>query len=138
MRNGRKREVMQGKMKLKMEEQKNGEIITNQGAPTKAKLFMSGVGGGILAVLGIVIIVISQMKHATHSVYSGVYGGAMSYSGSYGGGYLVGEGARTMLIVFGVVSILAAIASLCSLFGIAKTRLMVYDYHLEGSYYIPI
>ena len=43
-----------------------------------------------------------------------------------------------MLIVFGVVSILAAIASLCSLFGIAKTRLMVYDYHLEGSYYIPI
>ena len=30
-------------------------------------------------------------------------------------GYLVGEGARTMLIVFGVVSILAAIASLCSL-----------------------
>ena len=38
----------------------------------------------------------------------------------------------------GVVSILAAIASLCSLFGIAKTRLMVYDYHLEGSYYIPI
>lgn len=112
-------------------------LFESKGAPTKA-VVMSGVGGGILAVLGIVIIVISQMKHATHSVYSGVYGGAMSYSGSYGGGYLVGEGARTMLIVFGVVSILAAIASLCSLFGIAKTRLMVYDYHLEGSYYIPI
>ncbi len=89
-------------------------LFESKGAPTKA-VVMSGVGGGILAVLGIVIIVISQMKHATHSVYSGVYGGAMSYSGSYGGGYLVGEGARTMLIVFGVVSILAAIASLCSL-----------------------
>ena len=101
-------------------------LFESKGAPTKA-VVMSGVGGGILAVLGIVIIVISQMKHATHSVYSGVYGGAMSYSGSYGGGYLVGEGARTMLIVFGVVSILSA-----------KTRLMVYDYHLEGSYYIPI
>ena len=79
-------------------------LFESKGAPTKA-VVVSGVGGGILAVLGIVIIVISQMKHATHSVYSGVYGGAMSYSGSYGGGYLVGEGARTMLIVF-LVSIL--------------------------------
>ena len=48
-------------------------LFESKGAPTKA-VVMSGVGGGILAVLGIVIIVISQMKHATHSVYSGVYG----------------------------------------------------------------
>ena len=133
------KEKCKGKIETKNMRSKKMErlLFESKGAPTKA-VVMSGVGGGILAVLGIVIIVISQMKHATHSVYSGVYGGAMSYSGSYGGGYLVGEGARTMLIVFGVVSILAAIASLCSLFGIAKTRLMVYDYHLEGSYYIPI
>lgn len=39
-------------------------LFESKGAPTKA-VVMSGVGGGILAVLGIVIIVISQMKHAT-------------------------------------------------------------------------
>ena len=110
------KEKCKGKIETKNMRSKKMErlLFESKGAPTKA-VVMSGVGGGILAVLGIVIIVISQMKHATHSVYSGVYGGAMSYSGSYGGGYLVGEGARTMLIVFGVVSILAAIASLCSL-----------------------
>ena len=84
------KEKCKGKIETKNMRSKKMErlLFESKGAPTKA-VVMSGVGGGILAVLGIVIIVISQMKHATHSVYSGVYGGAMSYSGSYGGGYLI-------------------------------------------------
>ena len=63
------KEKCKGKIETKNMRSKKMErlLFESKGAPTKA-VVMSGVGGGILAVLGIVIIVISQMKHATHSV----------------------------------------------------------------------
>ena len=62
------KEKCKGKIETKNMRSKKMErlLFESKGAPTKA-VVMSGVGGGILAVLGIVIIVISQMKHATHS-----------------------------------------------------------------------
>ena len=90
-----------------------------------------------MPVLGVIFIILSQMKRSTHAVYTGV-SGAMSYAGSYGGGYVVSGEARMVMIVAGIVLIGLGIAILAGIPSISKTTIKVFDNHIEGCIYIPI
>ena len=111
-------------------------ILEVKGGP-KSAVYMLLFSGLLMPVLGVIFIILSQMKRSTHAVYTGV-SGTMSYAGSFGGGYVVSEEARTVMIVAGIVLIGLGIAILSGIPSISKTTIKVFDNHIEGCIYIPI
>lgn len=111
-------------------------ILEVKGGP-KSAVYMLLLSGLMMPILGVVVIILSQMKRSTHAVYTGVPG-AMSYAGSFGGGYVVSEEARTVMIVAGIVLIGLGIAILSGIPSISKTTIKVFENHIEGCIYIPI
>jgi hypothetical protein len=90
----------------------------------------------ILLLIGVVAIFVSQMKSESHSVSFTTSSGYSLGSGSFGGGYILKEDARNIIMIIGVVLIILAVAFIESIIFSNKSYLQVFDDHLEGVQYI--
>ncbi len=106
-------------------------LFESKGASKKASV-MVGVSGITFLILGVIIMFISQRKHKTLSVYTGI-AGDVEYSGELGsGGYVFSEEGRTTFLVMGVILIILGIVVLCIVLSLSAMYCKLYDYHLEG------
>lgn len=89
----------------------------------------------ILLICGVAGIFLSQMKHATHKATISTTAGDIISSGDLGGGYVLKENARNIVLIISIILIILALLYLESIIMSNKSYIKVFDNHIEAMQY---
>ncbi|MDD6989478.1 hypothetical protein [Ruminococcus sp.] len=89
----------------------------------------------ILLICGVAGIFLSQMKHATHKATISTTAGNIISSGDLGGGYILKENARNIVLIISIILIILALIYLESIIMSNKSYIKVFDDHIEAMQY---
>lgn len=106
-------------------------IYESRGIAKKAKVVFT-VCSILLAVMGVLLVIIANMKRSAGNVYSSIGGGTRSYMGSYGGGYVLGDSGRSTLQFLGIIFVLLGILIFFNMLSMNKSYLSVYENGIKG------
>ena len=113
------------------------KIFESKGCAKKQTLLFLSCGI-ILVICGIFLMLISNAKRDGTKVFTRSAYGTLISSGTIGGGYVLNEDGRRMLMIFGVVALIFGISAICSLWVLRKSAFTVYEGYVEGVQYIPL
>lgn len=89
----------------------------------------------ILLICGVAGIFLSQMKHATHRATISTTAGNIISSSDLGGGYVLKENARNIVLIISIILIILALLYLESIIMSNKSYIKVFDNHIEAIQY---